>query len=334
MRLTVAIPTYNRNAILKTTLEHMLPQLDDQCKLLIVDNHSDVPVEETLRDLLAAYPRLNYQIVRNRANIGGAANILRCFELCETEWMWLFGDDDHPAADGVSTVLRHVDSSPDCCFFNFASPRFSRPGPKTVRGIRQFVRELDNWSNLLYMSVGVYHVPAVRPQLRFGYHFAYSLSPHVAILLASLGEHASCCFSDECILEYAAPGGWILVNALLGKMTLLELPMDEDVRWELAEKLREKPSLEAVAMYLLMSARKQKSWREAVYQYDQICSRVYYRDPALIRRFRAMAYRLLIRFYAIGYPAAITLFSLLKKFPGFTRAEPAKFPTGNRYGRV
>ena len=56
MRLTVAIPTYNRNATLKATLEHLLPQWNERCKLLILDNHSDVPVEETLRDLLAAYP--------------------------------------------------------------------------------------------------------------------------------------------------------------------------------------------------------------------------------------------------------------------------------------
>ena len=262
MRLTVAIPTYNRNGILRESLEHLLPQLSGECRLLIVDNHSDVPLEESLRDVLSRHPGLDCKIIRNRVNIGGAANILRCFELCETEWMWLLGDDDHPSPDAVSTILGDLDSSPDCCYFNYASPKFSRPSRKTVTGIRQFVHALDSWSNLLYMSVGAYHVPTVRPQLRFGHHFAYSLSPHVAILLASLGEQAVCCFSDKCIIQYAAPAEWAVVNALLGKMTLLDLPMDEDVRWELAQKLREKPSLEATALILVTSARKQRSWRE------------------------------------------------------------------------
>jgi abequosyltransferase len=82
--LTIAIPTYNRSEQIKATISLLLPQLTPECFLLIIDNHSDVPVSESLAALLATLPQSQYSIVRNRVNIGGNANIVRCFELCDT----------------------------------------------------------------------------------------------------------------------------------------------------------------------------------------------------------------------------------------------------------
>jgi glycosyltransferase involved in cell wall biosynthesis len=314
MRLTVAIPTYNRNAVLRATLKQLLPQLDERCSLLILDNHSDVPVEQTLHDLPARYPKLNHRIVRNRANVGSAANILRCYELCETPWMWLFGDDDYPTVDAVEVILRKLDAHPHCLFFNFTSGRFSRERSALTTGLREFVFQLDYWSLLLFMSVGVYHCPSVVPALRFGHHFAYSLAPHVALVLASLGERGACCLAHEPIVRHQGQAEWSLASALLGKMTLLDLPMDDDVRRELARKLRQWPSLEATAAMLVRSAHATGRSREAVYQYDQICSRVYYgaRDPATW--LRIAAYRVLVRFARITYPLLTSLSPRIRAF--------------------
>lgn len=334
MHLTIAIPTYNRNAVLKETLEHFLPQLEDRCKLLLVDNHSDVPVEESLRDLLAGYPRLEYRIVRNRVNIGGAANILRCFELCDTEWMWLFGDDDHPALDGVSTVLRHLDFRPDCAFFNFASDRHPRGRSVITAGLREFVRAVDSWPLLLFMSVGVYHCPTVLPNLRYGYLFAYSFAPHLALVLTSLGDRGACCFSHEQIIQHQAAAEWSQVNWLLGKMTLLDLPMEDDVRRELAGKLRQRPSLEATAVMLVKSARQNGDWREAVYQYDQICARVYYHDRRFLTALRIFAYRLLVRFPAVGYRALRASFPVLARATGFNHVQFDDVAVPDRFQRA
>jgi GT2 family glycosyltransferase len=38
MDLTIAIPTYNRNELLLRHLAHLLPQLNERCRLLILDN--------------------------------------------------------------------------------------------------------------------------------------------------------------------------------------------------------------------------------------------------------------------------------------------------------
>lgn len=87
MKLTIAIPTFNRNEILEKHIQFLLPQISEECTLLIIDNCSMVSVENTIGYLLSKYPLLNYKIIRNKVNIGGNANILRCVELCETEWL-------------------------------------------------------------------------------------------------------------------------------------------------------------------------------------------------------------------------------------------------------
>src|SRR5207302_549928 len=115
----IAIPTYNRNRFLVETVQRLLPQLSAACRLLIIDNCSDEPAAEALRPVIGAETDAPVRIVRNGVNVGAIANIMRCFELCETEWMWLLGDDDRPEPDAVSTILAHIRSQPAALFFNF-----------------------------------------------------------------------------------------------------------------------------------------------------------------------------------------------------------------------
>lgn len=84
-RLTIAIPTYNRSALLGATVKKLLPQVTNKCKLVIVDNASPDPVANVLKDLIVKYPKADIQIHKNRFNVGGACNQMRCFELCDTE---------------------------------------------------------------------------------------------------------------------------------------------------------------------------------------------------------------------------------------------------------
>jgi glycosyltransferase involved in cell wall biosynthesis len=334
MRLTVAIPTYDRNQALRESIEHLLPQLNDECELLILDNHSNVPVEDSLRDLLAGYPQLKWRIVRHRANLGSAANILRCLELCETEWMWLLGDDDQPSPDAIPVILEQIAAHSDCISLHFGSISYPREESFLATSLRDLVFRLGTWSHLLFMSVGVYNCRAVRPYLRFGYHLAYSLSPHVAVVLAALGDGGSCYFPKESVIASQSPSEWSVIHALLGKMTLLDLPMEDDVRREFARKLRQRPSLEATAVTLAATARAANDWRQAVFQYDQICSRVYYFDRAWLTRVRIRLYRLLVRHYWFGHLTIRVLFPLFNRLPRFSRAAIPESDLPALYQRV
>ena len=43
-KLTIGIPTYNRNKILLRTVQRISNQLEENIELLIIDNNSDTPV--------------------------------------------------------------------------------------------------------------------------------------------------------------------------------------------------------------------------------------------------------------------------------------------------
>lgn len=323
MKLTIAIPTYNRNDILLANLKRLLPQLTPECALLIIDNCSDVPVARTLSETLAAFPRVAHRIERNRANIGGNANVVRCFELCETEWVWVLGDDDQILPTAIDTISRHLDAHSECLFINFAVDEL-RPRTMLTQGLEEFSNQLDPSADIPWVSSSVYKASEMLKYLKFGFQATYSMLPHVAMLLVALAHNRDsglCYFSRERIVDkdwaqYASTVAqqWSLINLALGFPTLLDLPLPTMVRTRLARKLlvrhdQEGIRLRVLAYQLLFTGLADNDYRAVLYYYDQIVARLYYFDQRLQRRAELFCYRLMLR-----YPAVTKhLFRLLKR---------------------
>lgn len=305
MLLTIAIPTYNRNQILLENLNHLLSQVTDECRIIILDNCSDTPVDQTLGAALGDLLAWRIEVIRNRTNIGANANILRCFELCETEWLWVLGDDDKPMPDAVRTILDAIRERGEYLFVNFASEICLRERTILTKGIDEFVEKLDSFGNVLFASSGIYRVSPLVHNLKLGYTYAYSMAPHITALLVSLGGDGLCCLSNEQIVIWCPPPvhqQWSLIAASLGHMTLLELPMRPAIRQQFAAKiLYALPSLEYVVVQLVLTAVATREFRSSLYLYDQICSRLYYFDRSLIRKAKVFLYRWLLRFPKVGY---------------------------------
>jgi len=307
--LTIAIPTFNRNVILLQNLKLLLPQLTPACKLLIVDNCSDIPVAETLKDVLNEFPSIELEIRRNSANIGANANILRCFELCETEWLWVLGDDDPPTPHAIEAILKHIRLYPQCLYFNFLAGGYggvySRTQPIFITGMAEFVERVDAIANVLFLSSGVHNISAMRPNLRLGYAYAHT-QPNFVPFFTTIGDDGICCLSTEQIVTYNRPPSdeqhWSFLTFGLGIMTLLELPMHPIIRQKLAEKIiGSMPWLEMFVLQLLLMANKDKDHRSALYLYDQLCYRIYYFDRSVPRRMKLLMYRAMIRFPFFSY---------------------------------
>lgn len=309
MQLTIAIPTYNRNAVLLGNLQALMPQLTPECRLLIIDNCSDVPVSDTLQPLLSNFGDAGVKIVRNGVNIGGNANIMRCFELCETELVWVLADDDTPRPGAVEIILRTAAQHPDCLYYNFSSGYYSRDQELATRGLKDFVRRVDSLANVLFISPGVYRAGAMTPYLKVGYTYTYSHATNLVLLLLALGTSGTCFFSKEQIINWNPPlpgQQWAPINLGLGLMTVLELPLDMDVREKLAAKLQASiPHIEHYVVDLLLAAR-QGDPRSALYLYDQLCSRMLYFNKRPRTRVKIIAYRLALMFPQVGYRAIET----------------------------
>lgn len=117
MLLTIAIPTFNRREPLLETVKEILEQIESKndVELLILDNHSCYEVEKELSSVIPCGLK-NVRILSNRANIGLAANVIRCLEMAEGDWVWLLGDDDSIRPDAVERIIEKIDGAePEVC---------------------------------------------------------------------------------------------------------------------------------------------------------------------------------------------------------------------------
>jgi glycosyltransferase involved in cell wall biosynthesis len=314
--LTIAIPTYNRNERLNKSLRLLLPQLQEHvsfCRLLLLDNCSPTPIADTLPAVLGDFPQVQYQIVRNKQNIGANANILRCFELCETEWIWCLSDDDPVLPDALATIRQHVEAHPDCIYFNFPFDG-ARQQIYFTTGIEEFIDKLDLSANLPWISSSVHRTSNLQVNLKYGYQFAYSMLPHVAMLLFSLGLHGRCCLSTAHVMaQNTEPTPfeerWSMVSFAMGAPTVYDIPVPFASRQALAQKLLvtqsgESISLRTVVFQLLIAYFQGNERTEhhdsenLLYHYDQIIYRNYYLRQRLGSRLglKVAGYRWLVRF--------------------------------------
>ncbi len=318
VKLTVAIPSYNRINILFNSLSFLLPQLTQECELLIIDNHSEPSVGDGLELLLTNFKGLTYNYIYNSVNIGSGANILRCFELCKTKWIWLLGDDDIVTPDSIKTIFTTIQENPDVLFFNFASHNFRRHNSFTTIGQYDFVNRLESWGHTNFMSVSVFNSTILRDYIKFGYFHTFSMSPQIAMLLASMSDNTKCYFSNLPIIgdQSLAEDKWATVLPALGKYTLLNLIKDHKTRKILSRKLAYRPSLEEIALLLHISAQNPLRKKMAIYQYDQYCLNAFYYDHSFKRRFQIWLFGLLVKHPFLTKSIINAFFPLIKLLYG------------------
>jgi glycosyltransferase involved in cell wall biosynthesis len=226
--LTIAIPTYNRNEKLVRSIETLSLQLNVQVTVLILDNCSKIPVVDSLGSLL----NTNIKVVRNKINLGVSANIIRCFELCDTEWMWLLGDDDPPSDDAVSTILSDIKSNSSCSFLNYKSHMTEkRKNTFFSTGMEEFIRGIDHFGNVLFISLGVYNLKTLQADMRLTYQLSYCLAPHIVYLLSAIKPHTKVAFlaseiHDFSLYNTSSEESWSWISLSLCFPILFEVPLN------------------------------------------------------------------------------------------------------------
>ena len=180
--LTIAIPTYNRPDKIKKQVLSLIPQLTDETRLVIIDNSSDVEVASLFNDIDLP---INVVVVRNKCNIGADANIAKCFELCETKWLWTLSDDDILDNNAVKQVLCDIKKHQDFIFINY-----NRNRKVITSGLQEFALEgCKMYTYLFWLSVCVYNTKALRSYYYFYYQALSTMHPGVAMLTKYLADN-------------------------------------------------------------------------------------------------------------------------------------------------
>jgi len=109
-RLTIAIPTFRRGALLIEAVASAIDQLwTEPFEVIVVDNDPD---SEGAAPLLAALPRLaqaNFRYYINAENTGMFGNWNRSIELARAEWYTMLHDDDLLVPQFASRMMAVLD---------------------------------------------------------------------------------------------------------------------------------------------------------------------------------------------------------------------------------
>jgi len=255
IKLTVAIPTYNRNIKAANQVRQLLEQIrtaeNPSVELLVVDNASDVPVEQTLRDIgLADDPQL--RIVRNPANVGLAANLNRSVEHARGEWVWLLGDDDRlieKALDVVLSSLEHVTDGEFAMQFSYRhvderkSDAWSDYPDVTVDSLQELCKLASDGqfcSHLMFISTAVYRRSAYLDILPDAYHWNGTVAPHLAVIFISMRNGGKLRLHSKRIIEKQTNTGSDRCNTYrvgMGLQTLIEIEGCEQEMHEMMDSL-------------------------------------------------------------------------------------------------
>lgn len=93
MKISIAIPTYNRLELLKVTMESVLSQSYSNFEVVVSDNNSDDGTVEYLKELSELDERVLVNV--NDLNIGMVSNWDVCLEMASGDVFILLSDDDY-----------------------------------------------------------------------------------------------------------------------------------------------------------------------------------------------------------------------------------------------
>jgi glycosyltransferase involved in cell wall biosynthesis len=115
MKISVAIPTYNRGNLICQTIDSILNQTVKVDEIVIVDDGSN----DDTQLIVAKYgEKIRYE---KRANAGPAAARATAIGLCSGDWMALCDSDDLWLPNHIENFVRFTElfSNANVCFMNF-----------------------------------------------------------------------------------------------------------------------------------------------------------------------------------------------------------------------
>lgn len=194
-KLTIAIPTYNREEFIRCKIEeissHIIENdLTNFIDLMVVDNCSNTYDVEKLR---FDYSNIDFlKIYTNSSNIGAGANFLRCIELANSEYVWLLGDDENLELNDInsSSLLEELlECLNDCdCYLLPHNDDYAEKATYFGKffSVDDLLENFFHFSSFVVLSIYILKKNAAIKYLRTGYETVLYQHPYSAIALQML----------------------------------------------------------------------------------------------------------------------------------------------------
>lgn len=131
--VSIGIPTYNRSALLKRSIESALNQDYKNIEVVISDNGSTDETECVCYDYCSKDPRIKY--IKQTVNRGPAANFSAVLETASGHFFMWLGDDDWIDSSYVTSCVQQFSCDSTMSLVS-GTPNYYRDGQKLFAGKR------------------------------------------------------------------------------------------------------------------------------------------------------------------------------------------------------
>lgn len=108
--LSIVIPAYNYAETLPRTVDSVVPQLSDDCELIVIDDGSTDNTPQVIAALQQKYPG---KIAAERKINGGLASVRnRGIEVARGDWLIFLDADDEMADGAIEHIRQHIHTNP------------------------------------------------------------------------------------------------------------------------------------------------------------------------------------------------------------------------------
>jgi hypothetical protein len=192
--ITFAIPTFDRyEKLCQRILE--LNQLRNDFEIIILDNASNYNTEKFENFKVEITKPVKF--IRNTFNYGAPVNIIKCFELCTTKYLWIISDDDPLNIYNIQNCLDIILENLDVDYFNFGFHDLEKNDESYYGfGIDEIIEKSISYSNLIFPANSVYNVNIIKKNIHKLYHYTSSMCPQFMAAILILDKNGRFCLHD------------------------------------------------------------------------------------------------------------------------------------------
>ncbi|NBK97187.1 MAG: glycosyltransferase [Erysipelotrichia bacterium] len=218
MKLTIAIPTYNRPEKIQRQVRSILSQLREGVSLIVYDNSSPIPISTLFMDEELSL----FTIIRNHTNIGADANIARCLENVHEGWVWPLGDDDLIKDNAVEIILKIIQENPDTCYINFGSKKDLLAN--SYHEVLEYWGIIGSFGRSFFMTHCLFNMNKLEDYMRFYYSFLSSQVGQVCLVIKYIetNQSASALFTTQSLINYNEPGNWNPLDLIVNSSIIID----------------------------------------------------------------------------------------------------------------
>jgi glycosyltransferase involved in cell wall biosynthesis len=244
--LSIVIPTYNRNEKVLRLLSK-LKSINEDYKLLVlvIDNNSEISTADYLKNENYHYGN-EVKIIRNKGNVGLGGNLINSFLNCETEWMWLLGDDDLPLDDSIQKIIKVIENADDHNFlikFNSSAGQFPNHNfeIKDIKGLIEFNNNFGYYSNMMFISNSIFRTNIILKETFYMSSAIKTMAPHLVGIYRCVAKGFSIKIVNQLIIMHGLPENekdkWDYDRLILGLLYFIDAEIDIRIKEQLLPKL-------------------------------------------------------------------------------------------------